>query len=58
LNIIVHYPKSQHDIEALQTKIAAVHADAVIRHIQKLTCPQGQKIKLLQEIKSACREKR
>jgi len=58
LNIIVHYPKCEHDVAALQQKVATVHADAAIRHIQKLTCPQGQKIKLCQEIKNACREKR
>ena len=43
---------------ALQKKVATVHADAAIRHIQKLTCPQGQKMKLHSELKTACREKR
>jgi hypothetical protein len=58
LNIIVHYPKCEHDIVALQKKVAVVHADTVIRHIQKLPCPQGQKMKLHNELKRACREKR
>jgi len=42
----------------LQKKVSVVHADAVIRHIQKLTCPQRQKMKLHSELKTACREKR
>ena len=58
MNIIVHYPKCEHDIAALQEKVAAIHADAVMRHIQKLTCPQRQKMKLHNELKAACREKR
>ena len=41
---------------ALQKKVATVHADAVIRHIQKLTCPQWQKMKLHNELKTACHE--
>ena len=54
MNIIVHHPKSAQDLEALQKKVASVHADAVIRHLQNLTCPEAQKVKLYNEIKKAC----
>ena len=57
MNIIVYYPKCEQDIKALQKKVAKVHADAVIHHIQKLKCPKEQKMKLYEEIKTAYREK-
>jgi len=51
INIIVHHPKSQEAIVALHKKAAAIHADAVIRYINKLPCPKEQKITLCNEIK-------
>ena len=58
LNIIVHYPKNEQDLQTLQKKVASVHADAVIHYLQKLTCPEIQKLKLHNEIKQACHDKR
>ena len=47
MNVIVHYPKNPENIIALQKKAAAVHADAVLRYVQKLNCPKEQKLKLI-----------
>lgn len=47
MNIIVHYPKDEQAIKALQKKVADVHAEAVDSYIDKLTCPKVQKIALL-----------
>ena len=58
MNIVVHYPKSEQDMKELQEKVASVHAGAVLRHLQNLTCPEAQKLKLYNEIKKACHDKR
>ena len=58
MNIIVHYPKNPQDITKLRKAVAAVHAEAVIQHINKLPCPQGQKLDLHSKIKKAYRDKR
>lgn len=47
MNIIVHYPKDEQAVKALQKKVADVHAEAVDSYIDKLTCPKEQKIMLL-----------
>lgn len=47
MNIIVHYPKNEQAIKALQKSVATVHAEAVASYIDKLTCPKEQKIALI-----------
>jgi len=51
LKIIVHYPKRQEDIAILEKKVATVHAEAVVKYIEKIQCPKEQKISLLNAIK-------
>ncbi|MCL2603990.1 MAG: hypothetical protein FWD90_05890 [Defluviitaleaceae bacterium] len=48
--IIVHFPKKQEDINILKKKVAQAHAEAVIRYIEKLSCPKEQKIALLDAV--------
>lgn len=47
MNIIVHYPKDEQKLNALQKKVAEAHAEAVDTFINQLTCPKEQKIALL-----------
>ena len=56
MNVIVHHPKSAENITILRRKVAKIHAEAVLQHILKLPCPHEQRVKLLGEIKRACRE--
>jgi len=58
MNIVVHYPKTEQNKAVLRKKTAIVHAEAVIRHMQQLACPQKQRIKLYSEVKKACLDKR
>jgi hypothetical protein len=51
MNVIVHYPKKEEDIRELQKRVAEVHAQAVIRTIQALSCPKEQKLELIKDIK-------
>jgi len=56
LNIIVHYPKSEHDRALLQKRVAEVHVQAIVSYIRKLNCPHYQKIKLIEELRALCVE--
>ena len=51
MKLIVHYPKKQEDIFMLEKKVATVHAEAVVKYIEKIQCPKEQKISLLNAIK-------
>ena len=55
MKAIVYHPESSKDIQILQKRVAAVHAEAVLRHIDKLHCPKKQKLKLLYSIVSDAR---
>ena len=52
MKIIVHYPKTEENKSALASKVAEVHADCVIDHICKLTCPADQKVELVKAVKN------
>jgi len=56
VKIIIHYPKNKDDIITLQKKVAVVHAEAVVRHIEKLPCPTLQKTALVNAIKKGSQE--
>jgi len=49
--IIMHFPKKQEDVYILQKKVAQVHAEAVVKHLEKLPFPKEQRMKLLAAIK-------
>ena len=51
MNVIVHHPENPENIIALQKKVAVVHAEAVLRYVQKLNCPKEQKLKLMNALK-------
>ncbi|MCL2618858.1 MAG: hypothetical protein FWD98_07390 [Defluviitaleaceae bacterium] len=53
-DIIMHFPKKQEDIYILQRKIALIHAEAVVKHIEKMSCPKEQKMALLTAVKKGC----
>ncbi len=48
MELIVHFPP---DAAALSQRVAAVHAQAVLRKVQSLNCPLEQKIALLDAVK-------
>ena len=52
MKIIVHYPKTKENIDALAKKVADVHADYVIEHIRQLACPAEQKVELTKAIQN------
>lgn len=50
MEIVVHYPTDQTKCTELAQRVAKLHADAVLHHIQKLSCPNNQKAELLEAI--------
>ena len=50
INVIVYYPKTEEGREELSRRVARVHADAVNRRLKELTCPEKQKLELLDAV--------
>jgi hypothetical protein len=53
LNVIVHLPKNPEGLLDLQKRVAAVHAEAVLKYITKLPCPKEQKLELVSSIQNS-----
>lgn len=60
IKVVVYHPKTPELQRQLARRVSSVHADAVIRRISKLNCPDWQKQALLdaciEAIKSENRE--
>lgn len=50
MNVIVHYPSSKQNLEALHNKVANTHAKFVIDYISNLTCSKNKKLELIEKI--------
>ena len=50
MKVIVHHPKKTDNVRILQKKVAAVHAEAVLRFISKLPYSKEEKLKLLNAV--------
>lgn len=53
INVILYGPRTEQGKEELANRVASVHADAVLRRIRDLQCPQEQKDELLDAIIAA-----
>ena len=56
LNVIVHLPKSPEGLLILHKRVAAVHAEAVLKYIAKLPCPKEQKLELVSSIQNSFKD--
>lgn len=50
IQIIVHYPQTLEKQQELEKRVAIVHAQAVGKYIERLTCPTKQKAILFDQI--------
>lgn len=50
INIIVYLPKTEDGKKELKERVASVHADMVKQHLDQLSCPMEQKLRLLEQI--------
>ena len=55
LNIIIHNPTSERGVIELRRRVAIIHAEAVERFVEKLSCPKGQKIKLIESVQAVAK---
>ena len=56
INMIVHYPKSTEDQDALARRVSEIHAAAVIQRIKSLHCPNNQQLELLDAVIGTAKE--
>lgn len=47
MNIIVHHSKDSDSLCTLEKRVAIVHAEAVLKYIERLSCPKEQKIEMI-----------
>lgn len=50
INVIVHYPTTEEGKAELARRVATVHAESVIDKINRLKCPNKQKLELLDAV--------
>lgn len=55
--MIVHYPKSEADRQEIQKRLARIHAQFVLRYVEKLNCPLEQKRQLIDAVANTIRER-
>lgn len=57
MKVIVHYPTSETAQRELSRRAAQIHAEAITRRINDLSCSQEQKLKLINSISEAVTNK-
>lgn len=57
MKVIVHYPTSKDAQRELSKRVAQIHAEAITRRINDLSCSQEQKLKLINSISEAVTNK-
>lgn len=53
--MIVHGLDTPEDREAVEKRIAKIHAQYVLQYVEKLNCPLEQKLKLIDAVAESCR---
>ena len=57
ISVIMHYPTTEKEKLELANRLAEIHADAVSRRIQELTCPNEQKLQLLDAVIDSAKQR-
>jgi hypothetical protein len=60
MEVITHYPSTPEGVAELDRRVAQLHAQMVANSINRLHCPPGQKLKLIDAIRETvleCSEK-
>ena len=57
MNVIVHYPKTADKQAEIAKSVAKLHAESIIRYIEKLNCPADQKLALIDSIIATVKNK-
>ena len=57
MNVIVHYPETADKQVELAKSVAKLHAESIVRYIEKLNCPSEQKLALIDSIIATVKNK-
>lgn len=57
VKVIVYHPKTAEGKEELRRRVALIHADAVVHRLRELTCPEKQKLELLDAVLDTVRRR-
>ena len=57
MDVIVHYPKTADKQTELAKSVAKLHAESIVRYIEKLNCPVDQKLALIDSIIATVKNK-
>ena len=57
MNVIVHYPETADKQAELAKNVAKLHAESIVRYIEKLNCPADQKLALIDSIIATVKNK-
>ena len=57
MDVIVHYPKTADKQTELAKSVAKLHAESIVRYIEKLNCPADQKLALIDSIIATVKNK-
>lgn len=57
MNVIVHYPETADKQAEIAKSVAKLHAESIIRYIEKLNCPADQKLALIDSIIATVKNK-
>ena len=52
MNLIVHYPTKEHELLALNDRVARIHGEYIYSYLSKKEFSKEQKIKILENIRS------
>ena len=56
MEVIVHYPKTPEGKEALEKRVAELHAQCAYNTIRRLNCPIDQKLALIDAVIKEARQ--
>ena len=57
MDVIAHYPETPDKRSELSKRVAKLHAESIIRYIEKLNCPADQKLAIIDSIIAAIKAK-
>ena len=50
MNVIVHYPTDPGKLQELNEKVAVAYSNAILKYIERLSCPIEQKKEILSQL--------
>lgn len=52
MELIIHYPKDNQAIHALNEKVSMLHGEYILSYLEGMDCSKEQKIKIIENIRN------